>query len=328
MTTSPTALINVADVTLQDVAEFSSSGDLDVTLKSNSLTSVLKEWSPADQAESVIGWYRVTKNDDAFLFESFAGEIEDETTPLVTSALPFGEMEVKADSTLDLLALVLGESELSDGPVFPTPAAVVLRWITASDYRSVLRHRYTELFKRIPSLQLHSAGGMLPFQAEGTIDGLPFYFRYRSDYMSLTVAASERDEFWSKPLYQAGQEYGDGDGYGGVLSHEEFMEQFPKMVKMLKKAPLLWEFKGRYLQDNEEFNHTAGKEVTRHAWGYTAEEAYACLHSMEYFEDESLHETMRKVAENQNLSPISSTVDDRVFPDPEPDFAALVKDSE
>jgi hypothetical protein len=61
------------------------------------------------------------------------------------------------------------------------------------------------------------AGGMCPFQAEGTIDGHEFYFRYR--FGGATFEADER---------QVAESY--GDDLKGFLDDPEFASLFTRLV--------------------------------------------------------------------------------------------------
>lgn len=104
---------------------------------------------------------------------------------------------------------------------------------------------FRDLSARISGLLVESAGGVLPFQSEGTLHGLPYYFRYRGGYASLTVmaapAAGEEADLLC-PLYAAGTDY--GDDYAGSLSREEFYSLMLTLVPQLTEAAFLWEFQG------------------------------------------------------------------------------------
>lgn len=69
-------------------------------------------------------------------------------------------------------------------------------------------------------------GGACPYQAEGTILGQHFYFRFRHDYASLTVGEAD----------QVGIDGITGDPYGGVLSDDEFEKLFRKLLKRYLKS--------------------------------------------------------------------------------------------
>jgi len=75
--------------------------------------------------------------------------------------------------------------------------------------------------------------GCCPVQAEGTIDGFPFYFRSRWDGWSLCVA----DKMGGDPLFDASwmheEEYpGGGECGAGYATKEECVEFISKCAKL------------------------------------------------------------------------------------------------
>lgn len=69
-------------------------------------------------------------------------------------------------------------------------------------------------------------GGACPYQAEGTILGQHFYFRFRSDFASLTVGETEQVVIGGVT----------GDPYSGTLSCDEFEKLFRKLLKRYLKS--------------------------------------------------------------------------------------------
>lgn len=68
-----------------------------------------------------------------------------------------------------------------------------------------------------PSLHIEQIGGNCPVQAEGAIDGEPFYFRARGEHWSFSVGA----EPVGQPHWSWRQRY-PGDRYAaGWMSEEE-----------------------------------------------------------------------------------------------------------
>lgn len=65
-------------------------------------------------------------------------------------------------------------------------------------------YRFKQLSEEIPGLTVHHAGGVCPYQAEGSIHGQDFYFRYRHNIAVLRVGGIKSD--WFNPLYQAESE--------------------------------------------------------------------------------------------------------------------------
>jgi hypothetical protein len=69
-------------------------------------------------------------------------------------------------------------------------------------------------------------GTWCPFQAEGTILGQHFYFRFRTDYASLTVGESDVVVISNVT----------GDPLAGSLSTDEFEKLFRKLLKRYLKS--------------------------------------------------------------------------------------------
>ncbi|MGV8847693.1 hypothetical protein [Tessaracoccus sp.] len=176
--------------------------------------------------------------------------------------------------------------------------------------------RMRPLTRAIPGLTLDTAGGACPFQAEGTLHGLPFYFRYRSAHATLSLCAPDAEEFdYFAPLYLAGMDF--GEEYDGFLSDEQFQGLFADLVRQLVRAPRLWEFTGAQVGDLA--GCPTGTPRTYGAWGHTPQEAYATLTAKPGMWVESLGEWDDHVTA-MALDPATITVDDRVWPDPEPAF--------
>lgn len=319
-TETPTALISVSDVTLASLVNEELTGtNMKQVLEDDAVYGILNEWGYYGKEDTPVGWYRVTKREKAFVFESFLGDDRDPSQPLWSTVLPLGERSVQMDSYYSLLAAVLGEKEVE--PEFPSPELIVFRWVSDQNNASRLRYQYAPLFERIEGLHLFSAGGACPFQAEGTIAGLFFYFRFRGEHMSLTLA-SEYEDIWSKPLYASSQAFGDGSGFTGWLDGGDFVEQFTFMVQKLERSPMLWRFEGVFTEDH--YRDKAGDPSEMSTWGHTPEEAWDRL--MQIGSDSGDIEAAQAYIAKYALDPQTVTVDDRVFPDPEPDFRALVSD--
>lgn len=217
--------------------------------------------------------------------------------------------------------------------------------------------RWRDLSARIPGLIVESAGGVCPFQSEGTLHGLPYYFRYRSGYagLSLMEPATDGDEVdLLCPLYAAGTEFGEPlDGY---LDRDQFVSLMLLLVPQLEPAAFLWEFEGvevivedlanptdgprrssrprrgegpssrptpRAERNPPEFRFTATDvpQVYR-ARGNTPAEAYEQLHAVSgYLLDHGWSEEAQRTnntAKAINPNPINT--DDRAFPYPRPVF--------
>lgn len=165
---------------------------------------------------------------------------------------------------------------------------------------------------RFPDLQITQAGGVCPFQAEGTLHGLPFYFRYRHAWAELRINGTD----WYKPLYLAGREFGGEDQ--GWLDGPDFVALLTELIGNLRRAPIFWRFPG--VQPRDAGVIKAGTPDEFGAWADTPEQAWADLHQpSSWLREAGLDDAAQAqlVAERQ-MSPVTTTVDDRVFPDPDP----------
>jgi hypothetical protein len=61
-------------------------------------------------------------------------------------------------------------------------------------------------------------GGNCPVQAEGTINGQPFYFRARGQHWSIGVGG---EDTVSNPKWLREEEWGDGPFAAGCMPHDE-----------------------------------------------------------------------------------------------------------
>jgi hypothetical protein len=180
---------------------------------------------------------------------------------------------------------------------------------------------YLPLTDRVPGLEITSAGGACPFQAEGTLLGMPFYFRYRSAHATLRVG----EDLFDKSLYSAGMEFGDDD-LQGWLEEDEFMSLMVTLIGDLERAPIAWEFPGVEPNEFPPPARPAGSPTTHRAWGHTADEAWERLNTPNPYllARGWTEERARAQIAAMGLVNAALTVDDREFPLPEPDWANLV----
>lgn len=82
----------------------------------------------------------------------------------------------------------------------------------------------------LPEIAVGDIGGYCPVQAEGTFDGVPFYFRARGERWTIGVGG---DDIWLKPDWFYEEPYGDGPFAAGWMSISE-AEGF------IRKAARLW----------------------------------------------------------------------------------------
>lgn len=83
------------------------------------------------------------------------------------------------------------------------------------------------LYEKFDGIEFNSAGGACPVQAQGTYQGLPFYFRYRWGEASLGWG----DEPIRNPEFEDILPY--GDSFDGFLTVEEFEDIFSNLMYTL-----------------------------------------------------------------------------------------------
>lgn len=166
---------------------------------------------------------------------------------------------------------------------------------------------------RFPDLHIDGAGGVCPFQSEGTLHGLPFYFRFRHNWAELRINSDE----WFQPLYASAAEFGDSEDQGW-LDPDDFVLLMTRLIGELERSPILWEFSGAEPADVGAID--AGEPARYGAWGDTPEEAWQAMHeTSQYLCGNGIDEaTQRQWLADRKMNPRTITVDTRVFPDPDP----------
>jgi hypothetical protein len=171
----------------------------------------------------------------------------------------------------------------------------------------------------VPGLKITSAGGAFPFQALGTLHGLPFYFRARSEWATLHLSAPGTDPVGFEFLYYASMEVPFNFGA------QEFCETMLKLVPALEKSPFRWQFEGYKLEfpDKNSWNavRTSEKEIN-YGWGVTPEEGWTKTQEISKYllEHGCTKETQIKYLELKDISKIPLNQDTRKFPEYEPVF--------
>jgi hypothetical protein len=89
-----------------------------------------------------------------------------------------------------------------------------------------------------PTLVIENKGGACPYQAEGTLYGGRFYFRYRHGLARLNLHRDASDNLYLpvKADYSVSIDY--GDDLDGTLSHEEFYDLMDMLILKLTRDNL------------------------------------------------------------------------------------------
>lgn len=136
-------------------------------------------------------------------------------------------------------------------------------------------HRFEWAQEYVPGLIVHSAGGMVPFQAEGTINGYPFYYRSEWGGCDIKIGRPEdvipylpEESYWS--AY-------DNEFEGSTF--ETFIEGLTRLLPKLHRTPTLWRFEGHkstFLDGKGRWEWVIDKTEKDEVfgWGETAEEGY------------------------------------------------------
>lgn len=80
-----------------------------------------------------------------------------------------------------------------------------------------------------PVINIAHLGGHCPVQAEGTIDGVPFYFRARGQSWQLEVGYDSQ----TQPLWEYYEPWGQGPHAAGWMDRTE-------AERLIRKAAALW----------------------------------------------------------------------------------------
>ena len=78
-------------------------------------------------------------------------------------------------------------------------------------------------------VEITQGGGLCPVQAEGTINGKPFYFRARGSSWRLNIGG---EDLILKPEWSYEEDYGDGPFDAGYMSEEEARTFIQKAAEM------------------------------------------------------------------------------------------------
>lgn len=160
------------------------------------------------------------------------------------------------------------------------------------------------LAQHAQDVALETYGGAVPFQAEGTWCGYPFYFRYRHGYATLSIAVGEDDPV-ELPAWRSGLVF--GGEYDGSLTFEEFCLLLCLLSTRLSRAPYPFRFDiaAPPPRDFPLREQSIGKSAT--LYGQTPEEALRKAENAPYWSGVVFAAT-------------PTNADHRVFPSSDPVF--------
>lgn len=174
------------------------------------------------------------------------------------------------------------------------------------------------LSRLIPGLVITSAGGILPFQAEGTLHGLPFYFRCRHEVATLRLVSENENAVSDNPLYIASVPSEQ------IIDTMGFTKHMISLVKKLERCQFRWEFMGQKVtvDKNLDIVLSDDEEEISYGWGHTPAEGFEeTKEYSEYLLEHGFsHELQDRIWEAKKLNPVPVNSDNRNWPDPEPVF--------
>lgn len=143
-------------------------------------------------------------------------------------------------------------------------------------------HDWAFLKEAVPTLIISSAGGMLPFQAEGYLHGFPFYMRSEWGYAKLNVSGDPAVKPYMRDEVFFTSTFNYSEDLVGFNERLWFPVHLLMLIDMLERAPF------RYLLQLDETAEDSGKgirfkddpEFTHPGFGHNVEDAAANLRKM------------------------------------------------
>ena len=184
-------------------------------------------------------------------------------------------------------------------------------------------HRFEWATAYIPGLVVYSAGGLFPFQAEGFINGYPFY--YRSEWGSCNIKFGRPED--SVPYLPEESYYTAYDNEFEGTTMETFVEALTRLLPKVKRSQNLYKFECRKVvlsKGDGLWEWTVDPELkdTVVGWGYTPEEAYKyASEPSAYLVEHGFSASRQKelwVTREVNPTPVYVTVRD--WPETDPVF--------
>ena len=121
----------------------------------------------------------------------------------------------------------------------------------------------------ISEIQFSSWGGVSPFSAEGTLYGIPFYFRISNSKVSLYVGQS-----MEQPLYFSSFAIASRKEYISWAGDDEFVEFFLTACSRLKAGPRFFTYNGNAVESSSYPKMTKGSRTEYSVWADTESQAW------------------------------------------------------
>jgi hypothetical protein len=192
-----------------------------------------------------------------------------------------------------------------------------------TQFNPVIKERddWKFLEKVIPGLQIVTADGFAPFQAEGFIHELPFYFRLRHGTVMLQVGQLSGDAVNGHILYSVNVMSKLPETHGG------FATLMLELVPNLEKMPFQWKFSSNVIEVEEDWSaKTNGYKTTLYGWGHTPEEAleYVKQDLGSRFNYDCTPEMRENIWRLRDVNPTPLNEDNRIKPFIEPIFTVNI----
>lgn len=178
------------------------------------------------------------------------------------------------------------------------------------------------LSESYPGILVASAGGLVPFQAEGLLDGHPFYYRDEWGFASLKVGLPDGDRpysyfdtFWAAQLETEAWQEG-----------RDFEKNLLALLPLLSRSDYLYEFEALKVlwapEAQWQWALNAQEREVVLSRGFTPEDAFAKLYEPSpYLAEKGFRpEEQVKLALAREINPAPLNRDERKFPEIDPPF--------
>lgn len=209
--------------------------------------------------------------------------------------------------------------------------------IDADDFDMYARdpQDFAALSAVVPGLVVTSAGGIVPFQAEGTIQGHPFYYRERHGWAELRIggehANGSTDDHVLSPHWIAQEQVEE------FRTGPSWADSLVNLVPRLERGTFLFEFPCARIVYDDENDLSTGRidESTRglmstNVRGFDEQDAIARYTTFElspWLAQKGIDEQKQRLSHQLRVDafvPKAVSPDTRVFPEDFPDFRIVL----